>query len=66
MKVSYKPLWKLLIERDLKKSDLRIEAGISPSTFAKLSRNENVTMNTLCKICDVLDCELSDIVDSIK
>lgn len=61
--VSYKKLWKLLIDRDMKKKDLRAITGISSSSMAKLGKNENVTTDVLCRICDALHCELSDIME---
>jgi DNA-binding Xre family transcriptional regulator len=60
--VSYKKLWKLLIDRDLKKKDLRAATGISSASIAKLSKNENVTTDVLVRICNALECELSDIM----
>ena len=66
MGVSYKKLWKLLIDRDLKKKDLREMAGISPSTIAKLGRNENINTEVLIKICRALDCDLKEIMELIK
>ena len=66
MIISYKKLWKLLIDRDLKKKDLREMAGISPSTIAKLGRNENINTEVLIKICRALDCDLKDIMELIK
>lgn len=63
MTVSYKKLFKLLIDRDLKKKDLKAMAQIGNSTMTKLSNNENVTIEVLAKICKALDCGLDDIVD---
>lgn len=63
MAVSYKRLWKLLIDKDMKKKDLQKLSGISSSSIAKLGRNENVTTEVLEKICVALDCELSDIAE---
>ena len=65
MAVSYKKLWILLIERDMKKTDLRIRSGISTGALAKLGRNENVNTEVLAKICKTLDCQIHDIVDYI-
>ena len=65
MAANYKKLWKLLIDRDLKKKDLAKMAGISNTSIAKMGRNENVTMEVLVKICTALDCELSDIVEIV-
>lgn len=61
--VNYKRLWILLIERNMKKKDLQKLAGISPSTIAKLGRNENTNTRILSKICLALDCEVSDIIE---
>ena len=63
MKMSYKKLWKLLIDKDMKKTDLRKSAGISSSSLAKLGKDENVTTDVLLRICKALDCELDDIVE---
>ncbi len=63
MLANYKKLWKLLIDRDLKKKDLAKIAGISNTSISKMGRNENVTMEVLVKICTALNCELSDIVE---
>lgn len=65
MAVSYKKLWKLLIDRDMKKKDLRETAGISPTSIAKLGKNENVTTDVLVKICKSLNCDISDIMEII-
>ena len=63
MAVSYKKLWKLLIDKDMKKEDLRIKAGISTNTMAKLGKNENVNTDILVKICSALDCDIADIME---
>ncbi len=63
MSVSYKKLWKMLIDKDLKKSQLKDIAQISQSTLARLSRNDYVSLEVLVKICVALDCEISDIVE---
>ena len=65
MIISYKKLWKLLIDRDLEKKDLREMAGISPSTIAKLGRNENINTEVLLKICKALDCDIVDIMELV-
>lgn len=61
--ISYKKLWKLLIDKEMKKKDLKELAGISTSSIAKLSRNENVNTTTLLKICNALECDISDIME---
>lgn len=63
MRISYKKLWKLLIDRDMKKADLREQAGISSSSIAKLGRNENVNTDILVKICQALHCTLDEIME---
>lgn len=63
MSVSYKPLWKLLIDREMNKTELRKAAGISTSALAKLGKNENVNTEVLVKICNVLECDISDIME---
>jgi putative transcriptional regulator len=65
MAVSYKKLWKLLIDKDMKKKDLREATGISTSSMAKLGKNENVTTDVLVKICKALKCDISDIMEII-
>jgi DNA-binding Xre family transcriptional regulator len=65
MEVSYKKLWHMLIDRDLKKQDLRKMTGISTSSIAKLSKGENVNTDMLVKICTALNCNISDIMDII-
>lgn len=65
MKMSYKKLWKLLIDRDMKKSDLRTQAKISSSSLAKLGKDENVTTDVLLRICEALNCNLNDIAESV-
>lgn len=61
--MSYKKLWKLLIDKNLKKKDLQKMAGISSSSIAKLGRNENVNTEIINKICNALDCDTSDIME---
>lgn len=65
MSVSYKKLWKLLIDRDMKKKDLQRQSGVSPALIAKLGRNENVSTESLVKICTALVCDIGDIVEII-
>ncbi len=65
MTVSYKKLWKLLIDRDMKKKDLQAAAGISPSSIAKLSRNDNVSMDVLIKVCTALGVGFDDIMELV-
>ena len=65
MEVSYKKLWKLLIDKDLKKKDLLSVAGISWSSVTKLSKGETVSMEVLMKICKALECDIGDILELI-
>ena len=65
MTADYKKLWKTLIDKDMKKEDLRVKAGIT-TAMAKLGRNENVYMDVLLKICDALDCDMNDILEIKK
>ena len=66
MAVCYKKLWKLLIDKDLKKKDLVEMANISNFTLNKLSHNGTVTTETLLKICSALNCSVNDIVEIIE
>jgi len=63
MAISYKKLWKLLIDRDLKKKDLPKLAGISSASVTKLGKNENVNTDILEKICNALNCDIADIME---
>ena len=63
MGISYKKLWKLLIDKDMKKSQLREAAALSSSTIAKLTRNEYVALDVLVRICAVLNCNIGDIAE---
>ena len=66
MAVSYKKLWKLLIDKDMKKKDLRIATGMTTTALAKLGKNEHVNTEILAKICKVLDCNIEDIVEVVE
>lgn len=66
MAASYKKLWKLLIDRDLKKKDLQELAGISNYTVSKLNRGDNVTTDVLGKICKALNCSVDDIMEFVE
>lgn len=66
MSLTYKKLWKLLIDKDLKKKELCEMAGISNATLTKMKNNGSVTTDVLSKICSALDCELSDIAENIN
>lgn len=64
-KLCYKKLWKMLIDRDMKKKDLSKLSGVSTTSLAKMKRNENVTTDNLVRICEVLNCDISDIAEII-
>ena len=66
MKFSYNRLWKLLIDRNMNKSQLRKITGISSASIAKLGKGENITTDILLRICEALDCDLPDIVEIVK
>lgn len=65
MAVSYKKLWKLLIDKDIKKKDLSALAGISPATITKMGKGGHVTTEVLVKICTALNCNVDDIIEVI-
>lgn len=65
MAISYKKLWKLLIDRDMKKKDLMALAGVSQSSITKMGRNDNVNTEVLVKICLALNCDIGDIAEII-
>ena len=65
MSVSYKKLWKLLIDKDMKKKDLCAKAGISSASVTKLGKNGHVTTEVLVKICTALDCNIEDIMEIV-
>ena len=66
MAVSYNKLWKLLIDKNMNKSQLRDAAGISTNAVAKLGRNEAVSLDTLEKVCCALNCNIEDVLEFIK
>lgn len=65
MAVSYRKLWKLLIDKDMKKKDLRLSSGISTNALAKLGKNERVTTDVIDKICCALSCDVGDIMEIV-
>jgi DNA-binding Xre family transcriptional regulator len=65
LRISYKPLWKLLIDKDLKKKDLCELAGISPASVTKMGKGGHVTTEVLAKICTALECSLDDIMEIV-
>lgn len=66
MKISYKKLWKLLIDKDMLKTDLQREAGVSWATITKMSKGKTVSTEVLMKVCKVLHCDVGDIVEFIE
>ena len=65
MAISYKKLWKLLIDRDMKKKDLMALSGISQSSITKMGKNENVNTDVLVRICCALNCDIGDIAEIV-
>ena len=63
--VTYSNLWKLLIDRKMKKSELKTKAKISPGTYAKLNRDQFVSMDVIARICCVLDCKVEDVLEMV-
>lgn len=66
MRISYNKLWKMLIDKDMKKSDLKDKAGISSASIAKLGKGENITTDVLLRICEAMDCYVEDIMETIN
>ena len=66
MALSYNKLWKLLIDKGMTKTEMRLKADISTTTLAKLGKNETVSMEVLIKICKALNCNMGDIMDVIN
>ena len=64
--ISYKPLWKTLVEKEMKKTDLLDVVGISRGTLTKLSKNEPVSVKIIDRICDKLEIEVTDVVEYVK
>ena len=65
MRISYNPLWKLLIDREMNKKELRELSGISTASIAKLGKGENITTDVLLRICTALNCQISDIMETV-
>ena len=66
MKVTYNKLWKLMIDNHLMKKDLKEKANISTGTMAKISKNECVNLSIIVRICEVLNCDIGDIVEMVE
>lgn len=66
MRISYNKLWKILIDKDMKRKDLQEVAGISSASVAKLGKGENISTDILLRVCEALDCNVEDILETIK
>lgn len=66
MAANYNKLWRLLIDKGMTKTDLRMKTGMSTSTLAKMSNNENVSMEIILRICETLECNIGDVVDATE
>lgn len=66
MKISYKKLWLMLVEREINKAFFRKELGLSAGTYTKLNRNEEVSLSVLLRICDYLSCDIGDICEAVR
>lgn len=65
MRISYNKLWKMLIDKNMKKSDLKEKAGISSASIAKLGKGDNITTDVLLRICQAMQCHLDDIMETV-
>ena len=65
MAVSYNKLWKLLIDKEMSRTQMRLKAGISTKALAKLGKNDSVNIDILIKICGALDCDITDIMEIV-
>lgn len=65
MRISYNKLWKMLIDKNMKKSDLKVKVGISSASIAKLGKGDNITTDVLLRICEAMDCHLEDIMETV-
>ena len=66
MRISYNKLWKMLIDKNMKKSDLKEKAGISYTSLAKLGKGDNITTDVLLRICEAMDCRIEDILETVR
>ena len=66
MTISYKKLWKLLIDKDMKKKDLQKAAGVSSASITKLAKNEHISTDIIEKVCKALQCDVSDIMEMVE
>lgn len=63
MVISYNPLWKLLIDRQMKRTDLKEKSGVSSNVIAKMGKNQYVSLESIAKICTALECEIGDVIE---
>ena len=66
MHISYKPLWHTLIERNMRKEDLRLAAGLTTNMIANMGKGKHIRMETLTKICETLNCGILDVIELVK
>lgn len=66
LRISYNKLWKMLIDKNMNKQDLKNATGISSASIAKLGRGDNITTDVLLKICEAMDCKLEDIMETVR
>lgn len=64
MRISYNKLWKMLIDKNMKRSNLKEKSGISSASLAKLGKGDNITTDVLLRVCEVMDCRLEDILET--
>lgn len=65
MRISYNKLWKMLIDKEMNKQDLKEKSGVSAASISKLGKGENITTDVLLKICESLDCRIEDIMETL-
>jgi DNA-binding Xre family transcriptional regulator len=66
LRISYNKLWKLLIDKNMNKQYLKVLSGVSAASIAKLGKGENITTDVLLKLCEALDCDLEDIMETVR
>ena len=66
MRISYNKLWKMLIDKTMKKSDFKEKAGISSASLAKLGKGDNITTDVLLRICEAMNCRIEDILETVR
>ena len=66
MKISYKPLWRTLLEKDMKKQDLRELAGLATNALANMGKGQPVSLSTIVRICEALNCDIPDVIELVR